>query len=92
MVVWNISYVPLLPVGSGMLSLKLSSQLPHNSIWEGVVCSASSALDDMQPNILYKYILGFIKVIFCINVCFCINIYVTQNIFVNTLQVSLYIT
>lgn len=90
MVVWNISYVPLLPVGSGMLSLKLSSQLPY-SIWESV-CSASSALADMQPNILYKYILGFIKIIFCINVCFCINIYVTQNIFVNTLQVSLYIT
>lgn len=30
MVAWNMSYVPLLPVGSVMLSLKLSSQLPNN--------------------------------------------------------------
>lgn len=89
MVVWNMSYVPLLPVGSGMLSLKLSSQLPNDSIGEGAVCSARCALADTHPNILYKYTLGFIQIIFYINVYFCINIYIIQNTFINTLQVSL---
>lgn len=53
MVVWNMSYVPLLPVGSDMLSLKLSSQLPINSVREGAICAAPCALADAQPNLLY---------------------------------------
>lgn len=75
MVVWNMSYVPLLPVGSDMLSLKLSSQLPINSVREGAICAAPCALADAQPNLLYEYTFGFIPIIFYINVYFCTNIY-----------------
>lgn len=94
MVVWNISYVPLLPVGSGMLSLKLSSQLPHNSVSKGAICSAPCALADTQPNILHKYILGFYTnyILYKCLLLYKYICYVIQNIFVNRLQVSLYIT
>lgn len=72
-----------------MLSLKLSSQLLNNNIWEGAICSALCALADMQPNTLYKYTFHFIQSIFYINVYFSISIYVIQNRFINKLQVSL---